>query len=210
VSKPVLIFGGSFDPPTIAHRVQPSRVAEMIDADRIIYIPAAISPHKLDVPPLDPAHRLAMLQLAVDGLPHAEISTIELDREGPSYMIDTLRSFRDRIDEDHSLRLLIGDDQAMAFHRWKDWREILELAEPIVMPRLHADPASMAAALSTEGHWSEEEIRRWIEWRIDLPIMDVEATVIRERIAHNEPVDDLLASDVFNYIESNRLYSATD
>ena len=209
MSKPVLIFGGSFDPPTIAHRVQPSRVAEMIDADRVIYVPAAISPHKLDVPPLDPAHRLAMLELAIDGLCDVEISTIELDRKGPSYMIDTLRSFRGRMDDDRPLRLLIGDDQAMAFHRWKDWREIIELAEPIIMPRLHADPASMAAALSAEGQWSDEEIRRWIEWRIDLPIMDVEATIIRERIARDEPVDDLLASDVFDYIGSNRLYSKT-
>ncbi len=181
----------------------------MIDADRVIYVPAAISPHKLDVPPLDPAHRLAMLELAIDGLCDVEISTIELDRKGPSYMIDTLRSFRGRMDDDRPLRLLIGDDQAMAFHRWKDWREIIELAEPIIMPRLHADPASMAAALSAEGQWSDEEIRRWIEWRIDLPIMDVEATIIRERIARDEPVDDLLASDVFDYIGSNRLYSKT-
>ena len=207
MSKPVLIFGGSFDPPTIAHRVQPSRVAEMIDADRIIYVPAAVSPHKLDHPPIDPAHRVAMLKLAIDGLSDVEISTIELDREGPSYMIDTLRSFRGRIDEAQPLHLLIGDDQAMAFHRWKDWSDILELAEPVVMPRLHTDPESMAAALSAEGQWSDEEIRRWIEWRIDLPIMDVEATIIRERIARNEPVDDLLAPDVFDYIGTNQLYS---
>ncbi len=181
----------------------------MIDADRIIYVPASISPHKLDVPPLDPAHRLAMLQLTLDDLADVEISTIELDRDGPSYMIDTLRSFRSQINDDQPLRLLIGDDQAMAFHRWKDWSEILELAEPIVMPRLYADPSSMSAALSAEGQWSDEHIQRWIQWRVDLPIMDVEATIIRQRIASNEPVDDLLAADVSNYIESNQLYSAT-
>lgn len=210
MSKPVLIFGGSFDPPTIAHRVQPSRVAEMIDADRIVYVPAAISPHKLEQPPLDPSHRLAMLKLAIKGLPETHISTVELDRDGPSYMIDTLRSFRSGIEEAHPLRLLIGDDQAMAFNRWKDWREILELAEPIVMPRLHPTADSMAKALASEGGWRDEEIRRWIDWRIDLPIMDVEATIIRERIARQEQVDDLLAPEVLAYIMTNRLYSIID
>jgi len=210
VSKPVLIFGGSFDPPTIAHRVQPSRVAEMIDADRIIYVPAAISPHKLDHPPLDSAHRVAMLKLAIKGLPDTVISTIEIEREGPSYMIDTLRSFRRHIEDAHPLRLLIGDDQAMAFNRWKDWSDIIELAEPIVMPRLHPTAESMAMALASQGGWSDGEISRWIDWRIDLPIMDVEATIIRERIARNEAVHDLLAPDVSDYIGSNLLYSSTD
>ena len=59
----------------------------MIDADRIIYVPAAISPHKLDHPPLDSAHRVAMLKLAIKGLPDTVISTIEIDREGPSLLI---------------------------------------------------------------------------------------------------------------------------
>ncbi len=207
--KPVLIFGGSFDPPTIAHRVQPSRVAERIGADHIIYVPAAISPHKLDHPPLDPTHRVAMLKLTVDGLPDTRISDIEIEREGPSYMIDTLRSFRSRIDEAHALRLLIGDDQAMAFNRWKDWSDILELAEPIVMPRLHPTAESMAKALASQGDWDDDSIHRWIDWRIDLPIMDVEATIIRERIARNEPVDELLAPEVLEYIKANRIYQAS-
>lgn len=181
----------------------------MIDADRIIYVPAAISPHKLDHPPLDPAHRVAMLKLAIRGLADTGISTIEIEREGPSYMIDTLRSFRSHIEDAHPLRLLIGDDQAMAFNRWKDWSDIIELAEPIVMPRLHPTAESMAKALASEGGWSDGEISRWIDWRIDLPIMDVEATIIRECIARNEPVDELLAPEVLEYIKANRIYRAS-
>ena len=129
VSSPVLIFGGSFDPPTIAHRVLPMRAADLVGADRVIYVPAAISPHKLDQPPLDASHRLAMLKLDIDDLDRAEISTIELEREGPSYMIDTVTALRGDIEEATPLRLLIGDDQAVPFHRWKDWDPIIGTAD---------------------------------------------------------------------------------
>ncbi|MDG2424002.1 MAG: nicotinate (nicotinamide) nucleotide adenylyltransferase [Phycisphaerales bacterium] len=209
MTSPVLIFGGSFDPPTNAHRVLPMRAASAVGSQRVIYIPAAISPHKLETPPLDPAHRLAMLELAIDGNQGAEISRIELDRAGPSYMIDTVKALRDEIDDASPLRLLIGDDQAVSFHRWKDWDPIIGLAEPLVLPRLYATPEAFAEALRGEGIWTDEDISCWLGWRLDLPIMDVEATVIRNRIQSGQAIDDLLPGSVQSYIQDNGLYRAT-
>jgi len=209
VSSPVLIFGGSFDPPTNAHRILPIRAAEMIGSHRVIYVPAAVSPHKLETPPLDPIHRVAMLELAIDGQEIAEIDRIELEREGPSYMIDTVRALRDQIDEAAPLRLLIGDDQAVSFHRWKDWDPIIGIAEPLVLPRLFSTSEAFARRLEQEGVWTADDIQHWLGWRLDLPIMDVEATVIRNRIQSGESIDDLLPASVQAYILEHDLYRTT-
>ena len=179
-------------------------------AKRVIYVPAAISPHKLDQPPLNASHRLAMLTLDIDDLDRAEINTIELEREGPSYMIDTVTTLRSEIDETTPLRLLIGDDQAVPFHRWKDWDPIIGMAMPLVLPRLYATPDAFAEALRRDGTWTEDDIRYWLEWRLDLPIMDVDATVIRDRLRVGEAVEDLLSPNILDYIRTNDLYSSTD
>lgn len=210
VTAPVLIFGGSFDPPTLAHQVLPMRAADMVGASQVIYVPAAISPHKLDQPPLDASHRLAMLKLDVEDLDRAVISTIELEREGPSYMIDTVTTLRDDIDSSTPLRLLIGDDQAVPFHRWKDWDPIIGMATPLVLPRLYHSADAFAEALRQDGTWTEDDIRSWLEWRLDLPVMDVEARVIRERLLGGDSVDDLLSPGTREYIQANGLYNSID
>ena len=84
MDDPILIFGGTFDPPHLAHTALPPLVARRLDCKRILYIPAAANPLKTDAPPTAVEHRLAMLRLALADVPDAEISTIELDRPGPS------------------------------------------------------------------------------------------------------------------------------
>ena len=210
MSAPVIIFGGSFDPPTIAHRVLPVKAAEMIGAGQIIYVPAAISPHKLDTPPTAARHRLAMLELVLHGASSVRIDQIELDRDGPSYSIDTVRMMRDRFESSTPLRLLIGDDQAVPFHRWKDWESILELAEPLVLPRRYETEADFLEALRQESVWSNEQIADWGRWRLDLPIMEVEATIIRQRLEHGEEVDQLVDAEVLRYLREHSLYEGVD
>ncbi|MCH2134007.1 MAG: nicotinate (nicotinamide) nucleotide adenylyltransferase [Phycisphaerales bacterium] len=207
MAVPVLIFGGSFDPPTLAHRVLPMRAAELVGARQVIYIPAAISPHKLDQPPIDSAHRVAMLELAVSDAAEAVVNRMEVEREGPSYSIDTARALRESIDPGTPLRLLIGDDQAIPFHRWKDWDDIISIAEPLVLPRLHATPEAFAEALRRESAWTEDDISHWLDWRLDLPIMDVEATVIRNRLHDGQDASDVLAPAVLDYIRAHGLYT---
>ena len=209
MSAPVIIFGGSFDPPTIAHRVLPLKAAEMIGAVRVIYVPAAISPHKLDTPPTDAQHRLAMLELVLHDAPSVDIEQIELDREGPSYSIDTVRTLHDRLGSDVPLRLLIGDDQAVPFHRWKDWESIIQLAEPLVLPRLHGSAESFSDALEQEQAWSSSQIEDWCRWRLDLPIMEVEARIIRQRLEQDEAIDELVDAEVLQYLREHELYSRT-
>src|SRR5262245_29374614 len=170
VPRRILVFGGTFDPPHIAHANLPELAARQLECDEIIYVPAAINPLKQDHPPTAKEHRLAMLLLAIANIPNAKISAIELDRKGPSYTIDTLRALRQQFassgdsprtkpsrskrpmpssssDPPPEFRLLLGCDQALSFHEWKDWQEILKLATPAVMVRPPWTPKSFEREL---------------------------------------------------------------
>ncbi len=204
MSQRVLIFGGTFDPPHLGHTALPPLVARRLGCTRIIYIPAAANPLKTGSPPTAVEHRLAMLRLALAQVPDAEISTIELDRPGPSYTIDTLRELRRQLGDGIDLSLLIGSDQALAFHDWKDWARLLELATPAVMVRPPLDEASFRKQLS--DIYPREEVERWLTWATPVPQMDICATDLRRRLAAGGEVRGLLDPAVWAYIREHGLY----
>jgi nicotinate-nucleotide adenylyltransferase len=129
------VFGGTFDPVHFGH-LQPVQAAALkFRLDRVFYVPARLSPHK-DTSPSDARHRVGMLALALEGRPDWSISLEELDREPPSYTIETLRSFARRF-PDSELWLLMGTDALAAFGRWKEPEEILRLAR---IAAFHREP----------------------------------------------------------------------
>ncbi|MCP3904161.1 MAG: nicotinate (nicotinamide) nucleotide adenylyltransferase [Planctomycetes bacterium] len=199
-----LIFGGTFDPPHRAHVELPALVAETLGCDRIIYIPAATNPLKRDDPPTDAEHRLAMLRLALRERPRTVVSTIELERGGVSYFVDTLHSLCSDVGSDVELRFLIGADQALQFGRWKDAGEILRLATPAVMLRPPWTDASFRAALA--GAHGEDEADRWMAWTVPAPLIDVSATELRDRLRAGGDVSEMLDPAVAAYIREHGLY----
>jgi len=199
-----LVFGGTFDPPHTAHTTLPPLVAARLGCARIIYIPAAANPLKTDLDVTAAEHRLAMLRLAVADVPGAQVSTIELDRPGPSYMIDTLRSLRSRVGDKTDLVLLIGSDQAMSFHDWKDWARIIELATPAVMVRPPLDMAAFRRQLAER--YEPDEVERWLGYAVAVPQLDVDATSVRRRLASGGDVRGLLQPNVLAYIREHNLY----
>ena len=200
----ILLFGGTFDPPHRAHVELPQLAAEKLQCDRIVYIPAAINPLKRDTPPTDDEHRLNMLRLAIQDLSNAEISTIELQRGGASYFVETVQAMRQRFGEDADIRFLIGADSAAEFHKWKNWQHILELATPVVMLRPPWDRDALRAALR-EVH-PPALVEQWMSWLIDLPMRDISATEIRQRMHTGNRLAELLDPKVIEYIYEHHLY----
>ncbi len=203
----LLIFGGTFDPPHVAHTTLPPLVAQRLECPRILYVPAVINPLKTDQPNASPEQRLAMLGLALDNVVGAEIDTIELDRPPPSYTVDTLEALRRRLGPRTTLLLLIGSDQALAFHEWKDWPRILELATPSVMVRPPFDEATYQTRLGEI--YSVEEAGRWMGWSVAVPPMDICANELRRRLASGGDVDGLIQPAVIAYIRRHGLYGST-
>jgi nicotinate-nucleotide adenylyltransferase len=193
------VFGGAFDPPHAAHRSLISAAMAQLLLDRLHIIPTGHAWHKTRT--LTAAHhRVAMAQLAFSEQPGVEIDPRETTRDGPSYTIDTLLELKG----DNPLAelfLIIGQDQAASFSRWRCWREIVDLAMICVAGR--ADVA---------GHAPDFEPPEGLQARfmtLQLPISDISATDIRERAAAGQGIEPLVSATVARYIVLHRLYQAT-
>lgn len=190
------------------------RAAGMNDA-LLLYVPAARSPLKQSRPGASDADRVAMLQIALRGLPDSAIWTDEIDRSTetgePSFTVETLRRLRSVLPPDIALRLLIGADQAAEFHRWREPDEILSVAPVIVMLR-GGDRPGLLSTLARTGRWTAQDLERWDRAVAEIPLMDVSATRIRDLLArapnpHDErKLKAMLDPDVLAFISRNGLY----
>lgn len=219
-AREVVIVGGSFDPPHRGHVRVPERVRRAVaPAGWLLYVPAGVSPFKVGQGGADAADRLAMLRLAIGaaGLERAEIWTDEVDRyreggEGgePSYMVQTLMRAMGVAEEGTTFRLMLGADQAVALHRWKDFRRVVQLAEPVVVLRPPLGTVSaLVSAMRETGAWAEGELLQWAR-RVAMSDLDTtSSTEIRGKVAGRSAVGvEGLDEAVAGYIDERGLYGA--
>ena len=190
------IFGGTFDPVHDGHVIPVARAAERFGLERILWIPARLSPHK-GVAPTDARHRVAMLALALAGRPDWTLSFDELDREPPSYTVDTLRALSARFLRDE-LWLLMGTDALASFGRWKEPEEIVRLArvaafhrEPFVGEGLRVPPV--------EGLEKRLEVFDGGSFRIS-------STDLRDELGRGGNPAGRVPGPVAEYLTKHRLY----
>lgn len=223
-ARTVLVFGGTFDPPHRGHIELPSLVRRKVGADWLLYVPAALSPLKKDNPLASDADRVEMLRIALldRGETNAAVATLELDRakesdavdelhpRKPSYTLDSLRFMRRELGERVTLRLLIGADQAASFHRWREPREIIRIAEPLVMLRTPMETVDRLMA-ELAPHWTEDELAAWRSRVVEVPVIDAEATKIRAALLREGPdaamLDDVLPPAVVREIRTRGIYA---
>lgn len=199
----LLIFGGTFDPPQRAHVALPREAARRLGCTRLLYVPTSANPLKAQQP-TSALHRLAMLRLALRGVPEAEVSLLELEQPGPAYTVDTLLALRKRFGPDTRMRLLMGSDAAVSFHQWRNPQGILDLATPAVMLRPPDTRETFGATMRRLHDPLQADF--WMRCVIDVPLLDVSATEVRRRLASGEPVGDLVVPEVVRYIADHGLY----
>jgi nicotinate-nucleotide adenylyltransferase len=188
VSKPnekIGLYGGSFDPIHNGHLILARDAVERLELDKVIFLPARISPHKLDCPPAPPDARCQMLVTAIADEPRFEMDACEIARQGPSFTVDTLQTFRARYPQ-AKLYYLIGDDNLPELETWKNISKIRELAQFVVLSR---------AGMPFLGDFPT--ITRHIE---------ISSTEIRNRIARGLSVRYLVPLPVCNVITKLGLY----
>lgn len=186
------ILGGTFDPPHLGHLVAAQEAFVTLSLDRLLFVPAAEPPHKLDARISSARIRLEMLRAAVAGNARFEVSTIELDRSGPSYTVDTLRQLRTEFPS-AALFLLIGIDQVREFSSWREPDEVLRLAEVVMLSRAGEDAGSQAG---------------FVRQTVAVTRLDISSTLIRARIAHGQPIRYLVPDAVEEIIRREGIYSA--
>ena len=189
------LFGGSFDPPHLAHLALARAALEQLALDRLVWMPAARSPHKAAQPPAPAADRVAMLRLLTADEARFEVDERELRRAGPSYTVDTLRALR----TEHPATdwwLVIGQDQYARFDTWHEWRAILALAGLAVAAR-----ATQAVAPAPGLAGCPHALRV-----LALPPLPHSATAARARSAAGQDVAALVGAPVARYIAHHHLY----
>jgi nicotinate-nucleotide adenylyltransferase len=136
VSK-IGVLGGTFDPIHDGHLALGQAACDLLKLDRVLFVPAARPPHKVNDRVTDAVIRCEMVQLAITGNPHFELSRAELDRPGLSYTIDTLRDLAATAEpgKPHALYLILSVESLLGFHEWEDPTAILDLARVAALPR---------------------------------------------------------------------------
>lgn len=196
------IYGGSFDPVHFGHLILAEQCREQARLDEVVFVPAARHPLKADHAPASFAHRVRMLELALADQPEYRVDTLENDRSGPSYTVDTLAEFH-RLLPGAELALLVGSDCLPEFPKWREPRRILELAELVVMER-HPWPVVSPEELRLSLKLPPEFALRMRQ--VDVPLIDLASRAIRRRVSERRSVRFMLPRVIEDYIESNGLY----
>ncbi|MDX2167324.1 MAG: nicotinate-nucleotide adenylyltransferase [Deltaproteobacteria bacterium] len=207
------VFGGTFDPIHLGHLRCAEEARELLRLDRVLFIPLADPPHKTRrITPA--AHRLAMVKLAIRDQPAFRASSIELQRRGKSYTIDTLRALRARLPNARTT-LLVGLDAFREIDTWKDWRTLLGLTDIAVWSR---PPGRIGAArtllpVAARGDFcygtSQSELVHDTGTRIrflTVTALDISASAIRQRIQRGRSVRYLVPASVERYLQRVGLY----
>jgi nicotinate-nucleotide adenylyltransferase len=193
------ILGGTFNPPHIAHMVCASEARAQLSLERVLLVPTGVPPHKPMEQEPGPMHRLEMCRLAVGGhRDWLEVSAVEVNRDGPSYTVDTLREIHANSPGDE-LTFIVGGDVAWSLPSWHEPEAILGLASIAVAERAGARREEVRARLA-EMRGADR-----INY-IDVPRLDISSSALRRRVLEGRPIDYLVCEAVADYIEQRRLY----
>lgn len=196
------LLGGTFDPPHVGHLWLATLARDALDLERVLVIPAAQPPHKLDLPISPVEDRVALVRAAIADDPALELSMIDAERPGPSYTVDLMDALRARLPADVEPTLIMAADSLAGIlaGAWRDPDRLLASIEWAVGPRPGADPPDRRAL---EARFGEAASRIHL---LDGPALDVSASEIRARVAAGRAIRYLVPRRVEEEISARCLY----
>lgn len=186
--KKVGILGGTFDPPHNGHLLIANEVLSALNLDEVWFMPNQEPPHKTKSEFISNQDRLKMLELAIMGNDQFKIQTIELEREGPSYTVDTMKMIRSQYN-DHQFFFIIGADMIEYLPKWYKIDELVKIVQFVGVERPEYSHDTAYPVLY-----------------VNVPAMDVSSSMIRDRLKSGKTVHYLLPDSIIEYIEENHLY----
>ena len=184
------ILGGTFDPPHNGHLVLAETAMREIQLCKVLFVPARIPPHRSQINVSPAAERMAMLELALKGKHGFEMCTIEFEREGPSYTVDTLTILKQKYPKDE-LVFLIGADNVSEMEKWHNPEAILRMVRVVAVNR---------PGYGTTGAYAD------VVSTLEMPPVDVSSSMIRELVRSGKPIAGMLPLSVETYIKQKGLY----
>lgn len=190
------IMGGTFDPIHHGHLVAAEESHYALELDRVVFVPAGRPWQKrADLTPAE--LRFQMVKLATDGNPAFEVSAMEIEREGPTYTVDTLRDFRARCDPGVALFFITGADAILEILTWKEPDEALDLATFVAVSR----PGYDIGRLDRLGPAVKGRVVT-----LEIPALAISSTGIRRRVAEGRPIRYLVPDTVVRFVDEHALY----
>lgn len=205
------VYGGTFNPVHYGHLRTALEVKELFDLEQLRLIPCRLPPHRQQ-PDVDGYMRLTMLNLALADTPGLFADGRELDREGPSYMVDTLASLRAEY-SDSTLILCIGTDAFASLERWHLWQKLFDYAHIVVMTRPTYQMPVLSKFLSerlTDERRQIQQTKAGYLFFQTVTALDISATAIRQLIAAGRSPKFLLPDSVIAYIQQHQLYHSSN
>jgi len=196
------LLGGTFDPVHNGHLLAAKAAERTYGLDRVVFVPAACSPHKGDKPLSPGAIRLSMIEAAIEGEGSFEVSRTELDRPPPSYTYDTLTWFRQKFPRDE-LFFIIGADALRELHLWYRAAELVAQVRVITVAR-PGYPIENFKELTE--HFGSETASRLKADALFIEGVDISATEIRNQVRKGKPIAELVPASVAKIIEAKALY----
>jgi nicotinate-nucleotide adenylyltransferase len=210
------LFGGTFDPIHIGHLRCASEILELFDLNRIIFVPAARPPHKLNTAITPFYHRLQMIRLAIEGNPDFSFSDVENRREKTSYSVETVEYLLDKHrPEKLDLYFILGQDAFHAIRTWKDWERLMMMCHFAVMTRPGYTNRGLDEILTPEfaSRFTYDEGARGFRGPTghvicfrEVTFLDIASSNIRKRAKEGKTINYLVPDMVRHYIVKNSLY----
>lgn len=201
------IYGGTFDPIHYGHLRPALDVLHQLNLDHVRFIPCYKPVHR-GLPKATSEQRCEMIEMAIANQPKFILDRREVDRQGPSYMVDTLRSLKADFPQ-AGLVLIMGTDAFAKFLSWHQWQDILDLANLAIMHRpgerltgqTDLTKLLQKCLVATLNQKQQEIVE------VEVTQLDLSATRLRRLLQHGEPIDYLMPPSVVQYIQKNHLYS---
>ncbi|WP_151992887.1 nicotinate-nucleotide adenylyltransferase [Buttiauxella massiliensis] len=206
------LYGGTFDPIHHGHLKPVEALAKQVALQQVTIMPNNVPPHRAQ-PLANSEQRKTMVELAIAGNPLFKLDDRELQRETPSYTVETLEQLRSEIGAEQPLAFIVGQDSLLSLQRWHRWETLLTLCHLLVCQR---PGYSLSMNTPEEQQWLEahqtgsvEELHNQPAGKIYLaqtPMYDISATAIRQRLEQHQTCDDLLPPAVAEFIRQHHLY----
>ena len=196
------VFGGTFDPIHLGHLAAARSIQTTLELDKVIFVPAGQPWMKAGMPVSLVKDRVEMVRLAAARRKTFELSTIEADRPGPSYTVDTMAMLRTQLGNGSDLFFLLGSDALMDIAKWRDPQRLIQLCQLAVFARPGFGLPVMVDLEAAVPGVSQRVVF------VEVPQRDIQATAIRQRIAEGRSIRRLVPRAVEHYILEHGLYGA--
>ena len=194
------VMGGTFDPIHNGHLLMAEEARGRLSLAVVLFVPAGQPWLKLDTPISAAEHRVQMVHLAIADKPYFELATMEVERPGPSYTVDTIAELRGKLGAGNELFFILGWDSLAELPQWHEPSRLIEMCKLVVVPRPgYSRPNLKKLEASIPGLSQRVMI-------MEKPHVDISASAIRQRVANSLSVHHLVPQPVNKYIKQHRLY----